>query len=179
MAPQPLALQSSTSSPGPCREHRAGVQEQPGQHGHSDLGKGSLGSRDVPAEKQGSIQREEMRRRRRFLCAPAWGRLLRAQGSRSCWRGCRARALVLCWAVGWAWRGCRQTGRGICWAQEQGRQRVTGLIAGPPPPCQGAAALVLGPCLSYTVDMALHRISPLQLHEFLLSASALALLAGG
>ena len=59
MAPghhSPLALQSSTASSGPCGEYGQGCRNgQPGQHGHTHLGKGSLGRRDVQGEEQGTM----------------------------------------------------------------------------------------------------------------------------
>ena len=56
--------------------------------------------------------------------------------------------------------GLQADREGICWTQEQGRHRVTGVIAGPPPPCWGTAPLVLGPGLSYAVDMPVPDLAP-------------------
>ena len=51
-----LALQSSTASSGPCGERGQGCRNgQPGQHGHTHLGKGSLGRRGVQGEEQGTM----------------------------------------------------------------------------------------------------------------------------
>ena len=55
-APQPPRSAECAASLGPCREHGEGSRNgQPGHHGHTYLRKGSLVSRDVPEEEQGSI----------------------------------------------------------------------------------------------------------------------------
>ena len=52
----PLAVWSIMASLEPCREHEDRARNGwAGQHRHTHVGKGSLGSRDVTGEEQGSI----------------------------------------------------------------------------------------------------------------------------
>ena len=93
-----LPCRAAQPAQGPAGSTGRGSNGWLGQHGHTALGKGSLGMGNSLEKKKEAtlcLRGEEITKRNFFLHAAAWGRLFCRRGSRRSLRSPCARSLVL------------------------------------------------------------------------------------